>query len=79
MLKTDVRSAQEMFEELGYEKDKDYILGTPTYTPTYTNEYRRIMFTKKGVVIIGKFKQIVSLSAKEIEAIYKQIKELKQC
>lgn len=79
MLKTDVRSAQEMFEELGYKKDKDYILGTPIYTPTYINEKQRIMFTKKGVVIIGKFKQIVSLSTKEIEAINKQIKELKQC
>lgn len=73
MLKADVRSAQEMFEELGYTKDEDYILGTPTYT----DEYRILMFTKTGVVIIGKFKQIVSLTIEEMEAIYKQIKELK--
>lgn len=73
MLKADVRTAQEMFEELGYTKGEDYILGTPTYT----DEYRILMFTKTGVVIIGKFKQMVSLTTKEIEAINKQIKELK--
>lgn len=35
------------------------------------------MFINNGVVIAGNFKQIVSLSTEEIEAIYKQIKELK--
>ena len=58
MLKADVRTAQEMFEELGYEKDKDYILGTPTYT----DEYRTLIFTKTRVIIFGNFKQIVSFS-----------------
>lgn len=75
MLKTDVRSAQEMFEALGYKKDKDFFPDTPAYT----DEYRSLMFTETGVVIIGKFEQIVSLTTKEMEAVYKQIKELKQC
>lgn len=72
MLKSDVRTAQEMFEELGYKKDKDFFPDTPTYT----DEYRSLMFTEAGVVIIGKFKQIVSLTTEEMEAVYKQIKEL---
>lgn len=75
MLKTDVRTAQEMFEELGYKKDKDLFPDTPTYA----HEYRSIMFTNSGVVIIGKFKRMVSLTTEELEAINKQIKELKQC
>lgn len=75
MLKTNVRTAQEMFEKLGYKKDKYFFPDIPTYT----DEYRSLMFTKTGVVIIGKFKQIVSLTKEEMEAIYKQIKELKQC
>ena len=73
MLKTDVRSAQEMFEALGYKKDED----SSHEMPTYKDEYRSLMFTKTGVVIIGKFKQIVSLTKEEMEAVYKQIKELK--
>lgn len=68
-------TAQEMLKALGYKKDEDYILGTPTYT----DEYRTLMFTKTGVVIIGKFQQIVSLTKEEMEAVYKQIKELEQC
>lgn len=75
MLNADVRSAQEMFEELGYKKDKNFFPDTPAYT----DEYRSLMFTETGVVIIGKFKQIVSLTTEEMEAVYKQIKELKQC
>lgn len=75
MLKTDVRSAQQMFEDLGYEKDDCFFPDTPTYT----DKYRSLMFVENGVVIVGDFKQIVSLSTKEIEAIYKQIKELEQC
>lgn len=75
MLKTDVRSAQEMFEALGYKKDKDFF----SDTPTYTDEYRSLMITEAGVIIIGKFKQIVSLTKEEMEAVYKQIKELEQC
>ena len=75
MLKTDVRSAQEMFEELGYKKDKDFFPDTPTYT----DEYRSLIFTEVGVVIVSKFDSIVSLTTEELEAIYKQIKELKQC
>lgn len=73
MLKADVRTAQEMFEELGYKKDEYFFPDIPTYT----DEYRSLMITEAGVVIIGKFKQIVSLTAKEIEAINKQMKELK--
>lgn len=75
MLNADVRSAQEMFEELGYKKDKNFFPDTPVYT----DEYRSLMFTETGVVIIGKFEQIVSLTTEEMEAVYKQIKELKQC
>lgn len=73
MLKTDARSAQEMFEALGYKKDED----SSHEMPTYKDEYRSLMFTKTGVVIIGKFKQIVSLTTEEIKAINKQMKELK--
>ena len=73
MLNADVRSAQEMFEELGYKKDKNFFPDTPAYT----DEYRSLMFTETGVVIIGKFEQIVSLTKEEIEAINKQMKELK--
>ncbi len=73
MLKADVRTAQEMFEELGYEKDE---VSLPD-KPIYTDKYRSLMFINNGVVIAGNFKQIVSLSTKEIETIYKQIKELK--
>lgn len=75
MLKTDVRSAQEMFEALGYKKDED----SSHEMPTYKDEYRSLMITEAGVVIIGKFKQIVSLTTEEMEAVYKQIKELEQC
>lgn len=75
MLKTDVRSAQEMFEALGYKKDED----SSHEMPTYKDEYRSLMITEAGVAIIGKFKQIVSLTKEEMEAVYKQIKELKQC
>lgn len=75
MLKADVRTAQEMFEELGYEKMKEHF----PYIHTYIDEYRSLMITEVGVVITGKFKQMVSLTTKEIEAINKQIKELKQC
>lgn len=75
MLKADVRTAQEMFEELGYEKDEVSIPDKPVYT----DKYRSLMFINNGVVIAGNFKQIVSLTTKEIEAINKQIKELKQC
>ena len=75
MLKADVRTAQEMFEELGYKKDEYFFPDIPTYT----DEYRSLMITEAGVVIIGKFKQIVSLTTEEMEAVYKQIKELKQC
>lgn len=75
MLKADVRTAQEMFEELGYTKVKELF----PYIHTYIDEYRSLMITEVGVVITGKFKQMVSLTTKEIEAINKQIKELKQC
>ena len=75
MLKTDIRSAQEMFEKLGYKKDKDFFPDTPTYT----DKYKSLLFAKTGVVIVGRFRQIVSLSTEEIEAINKQIKESKQC
>ena len=75
MLKTEARSAQEMFEALGYKKDKDFFPDAPTYK----DEYKSLIFTKTEVVIVGRFKQIVSLSTEEIEAINKQIKELKQC
>lgn len=75
MLKTGVRSAQEMFEALGYEKMKEQF----PYIHTYIDEYRSLMITEVGVVITGKFKQMVSLTTKEIEAINKQIKELEQC
>lgn len=75
MLKADVRTAQEMFEELGYEKMKEQF----PYIHTYINEYQSLMITEVGVVITGKFKQMVSLTTKEIEAINKQIKELKLC
>lgn len=75
MLNADVRSAQEMFEELGYKKDED----SSHEMPTYKDEYRSLMITEAGVVIIGKFKQIVSLTTEEMEAVYKQIKELEQC
>ena len=73
MLKADVRTAQEMFEELGYKKDE---VSLPD-KPIYTDKNRSLMFINNGVVIAGNFKQIVSLSTKEIETIYKQIKELK--
>lgn len=75
MLKADVITAQEMFEELGYKKMKEQF----PYIHTYIDEYRSLMITEVGVVITGKFKQMVSLTTKEIEAINKQIKELKQC
>lgn len=75
MLNADVRTAQEMFEALGYKKDED----SSHEMPTYKDEYRSLMITEAGVVIIGKFKQIVSLTTEEMEAVYKQIKELKQC
>ena len=75
MLKTNVRTAQEMFEELGYTKMKEHF----PYIHTYIDEYRSLMITEVGVVIIGKFKQIVSLTKEEMEAVYKQIKELEQC
>ena len=75
MLKTNVRTAQEMFEELGYTKMKEQF----PYIHTYIDEYRSLMITEVGVVITGNFKQMVSLTTKEIEAINKQIKELKQC
>lgn len=75
MLKADVRNAQEMFEKLGYEKDE---VSLPD-KPIYTDKHRSLMFINNGVVIAGNFKQIVSLSTEEIEAINKQIKELKQC
>lgn len=41
MLKTDVRSAQEMFEELGYKKDEEF----SSEMPTYKDEYRSLMIT----------------------------------
>lgn len=80
MLKTDVRSAQEMFEALGYKKDEYY----SHEIPTYTDEYRSLMITEAGVVIISKTETVVpislsSLSTEEIKAINKQIKELEQC
>lgn len=75
MLKADVRTAQEIFEELGYEKDE---VSLPD-KPIYTDKHRSLMFINNGVVIAGNFKQIVSLSTKEIEAINKQIKEMEQC
>lgn len=75
MLNGDVRSAQEMFKALGYEKMKEQF----PYIHTYIDEYRSLMITEVGVVITGKFKQMVSLTTKEIEAINKQIKELEQC
>lgn len=75
MLKADVRTAQEIFEELGYEKDE---VSLPD-KPIYTDKHRSLMFINNGVVIAGNFKQIVSLSTEEIEAINKQMKELKQC
>ena len=73
MLKADVRTAQEMFEALGYEKDE---VSLPDI-PVYTDKYRSLMFTKNGIVIVGNFKQMVSLSTEEMEAIYKQMTELK--
>lgn len=75
MLKTDVRSAQEMFEELGYKKDED----SSHEIPTYKNECRSLMITEAGVVIVSTPISLSSLTTKEIEAIYKQIKELEQC
>ena len=42
MLKTDIRSAQEMFEKLGYKKDKDFFPDTPTYT----DKYKSLLFAK---------------------------------
>lgn len=48
MLKTDVRSAQEMFEALGYKKDEDSF----HEMPTYKDEYRSLMITEAGVVTI---------------------------
>ena len=68
-------NAEEMFKALGYEKMKEQF----PYIHTYIDEYRSLMITEVGVVITGKFKQMVSLTTKEIEAIYKQIKELEQC
>ena len=80
MLKTDVRSAQEMFEALGYKKDED----SSHEITTYKDEYRSLMITEAGVVIVSKSETVTpisfsSLTEKEIEAIYKQIKELEQC
>ncbi len=73
-------TAQEMFKALGYEKDEYY----SHEIPTYTDEYRSLMITEAGVVIISKTETVVpislsSLSTEEIKAIYKQIEELKQC
>lgn len=68
-------NAEEMFKALGYEKMKEQF----PYIHTYIDEYRSLMITEVGVVITGKFKQMVSLTTKEIEAINKQIKELGQC
>lgn len=62
-------------KNLDIKKDKNFFPDTPAYT----DEYRSLMFTETGVVIIGKFEQIVSLTKEEMEAVYKQIKELKQC
>ena len=78
MLKADVRTAQEMFEELGYKKNEDF----SDDKPTYENEYLSLTITKGGVVIFNKIEtmasiNLCSLTIKEIEAIYKQIKELK--
>lgn len=80
MLKTDVRSAQEMFEALGYKKDEYFFPDTPAYK----DEYRSLMITKGGITIISKNERVVpisltSLTTEEIKAIYKQIKELEQC
>lgn len=80
MLNADVRSAQKMFEELGYKKDED----SSHEMPTYKDEYRSLMITEAGVVIVSKSETVTpisfsSLTEKEIEAIYKQIKELEQC
>ena len=60
-------------KHLDIKKDED----SSHEMPTYKDEYRSLMFTKTGVVIIGKFKQIVSLTTEEIKAINKQMKELK--
>lgn len=78
MLNADVRSAQEMFEELGYKKDENF----PPEKPTYENEYLSLTITKGGVIIFNKTETVASinlssLTIKEIEAINKQIKELK--
>lgn len=77
MLKADVRSAQEMFEALGYKKEKEPYPDIQTYT----DNYRTLLITKSGAITIGNLKNttVVSLSTEEIEAIYKQIKELKRC
>lgn len=71
-------TAQEMFKALGYEKDEYY----SHEIPTYTDEYRSLMITEAGVIIISKTETVVpislsSLSTEEIKAIYKQIEELK--
>ena len=66
-----------MFEELGYKK------GFFPDTPTYTDEYRSLMFTEVGVVIVGKFDSIVSLTTEELEAIkrdnFKLCKRIWEC
>lgn len=54
MLKANVRTAQEMFEELGYKKDENF----PPEKPTYENEYLSLTITKEELLYLIKQKQL---------------------
>lgn len=71
------KTAQQMFKELGYKEDRVYFFSRVV---TYINKSRYITLTENGVSILEKNKNalLVSLTIEEVEAIYKQMKELKR-
>lgn len=71
------KTAQQMFKELGYKEDRVYFFSRVV---TYINESRYITLTENGVSILKRNENdlLVSLTIEEVEAIYKQMKELER-